>query len=118
MTTVAAEGRARRRSRSRRRLRTTLIAVAFLLPSAVPLAMFTLYPMGGALWVSLHKWNLLSPMEWAGLSNYTKLLADPQTLNAFGNTFYYILGYLPLVYFGGLIWFRRDQKRDPIQWQP
>lgn len=102
MSTAAAPAPPRTRSRSARRGRTTLVAVAFLLPSAVPLAMFTLYPMFGALWVSLHEWNLLSPMEWVGFGNYTKLLADPNTLNAFGNTFYYILGYLPLVYVGGL----------------
>lgn len=102
MSEVASAAPSRRRSRAGRRRHTTLVAAAFLLPSAVPLAVFTLYPMFGALWVSLHKWNLLSPMEWVGLDNYTKLLADPDTLNAFGNTLYYIIGYLPLVYFGGL----------------
>lgn len=88
--------------RTGRRLRYALVVLAFLLPSALPLAMFTIYPMFGAFWVSLHKWNLLSPMEWVGLGNYAKLLQDPETLNAFGNTFYYIVGYLPLVYIGGL----------------
>jgi multiple sugar transport system permease protein len=74
----------------------------FLLPSAVPLVCFTIYPMFSALWTSLHEWNLLSPMRWVGLDNYRQLLSDPATRRAFGNTVYYILGYLPLVYVGGL----------------
>ncbi|MFC6325926.1 carbohydrate ABC transporter permease [Microbacterium koreense] len=76
--------------------------LAFLLPSAIPLAMFTLYPMIGALWTSLHEWNLLAPMEWVGLDNYVHLVQDPDTQRAFGNTFYYLVGYLPIVYVGGL----------------
>ena len=74
----------------------------FLLPSAVPLAAFTLTPMVGSLWVSLHEWNLISPMQWAGLDNYTELLTDPGTRRVFGHTLLYIAGYLPLVYVGGL----------------
>lgn len=74
----------------------------FLLPSAVPLLAFSIGPMVGAAWISLHEWNLLSPMRWVGLDNFADLLADPATRNAFGNTVAYIVGYLPLVYVGGL----------------
>ncbi|GAA1953763.1 carbohydrate ABC transporter permease [Microbacterium aquimaris] len=92
----------RRVGRGRRRVRYTLTVLAFLLPSAVPLAMFTLYPMVGALWTSLHEWNLLAPMEWVGVANYAHLIQDPETQRAFLNTLYYIVGYLPIVYIGGL----------------
>lgn len=74
----------------------------FLAPSAVPLLMFTVVPMLGSVWVSLHSWNLISPMQWAGLDNYRELLADPTTRTVFRNTLLYCLGYLPLVYAGGL----------------
>ncbi len=93
-------GRAPARRASRRR--TTLIAFAFLAPSAIPLALFTIYPMIGALWTSLHEWNLLAPMEFVGLDNYAALLQDELTQRAFLNTLYYLVGYLPLVYIGGL----------------
>lgn len=86
----------------RRRRRHGATVLLFLLPSAVPLALFTLYPMAGALWVSLHEWNLLSPMRWVGMQNYADLLADRRTLAAFAHTLYYLAGYLPLVYLGGL----------------
>ncbi len=74
----------------------------FLAPSAVPLLLFTFVPMLSSLWISLHTWDLISPMRWAGLGNYARLLGDPATRAAFGHTVYFIAGYLPLVYAGGL----------------
>ena len=91
-----------RTGRGRRGRHTWLWALAFLLPSAVPLFAFTLTPMIGSFWVSLHEWNLISPMEWVGLDNYSALLRDPATWRVFGHTLGYIAGYLPLVYVGGL----------------
>lgn len=89
-----------RAGRSRRR--TTLIAIAFLAPSGIPLALFTLWPMLNAAWISLHEWNLISDMEFVGFDNYVSLLTDVATWNVVLHTIYYIVGYLPLVYIGGL----------------
>ncbi len=75
----------------------------FLLPSAVPLIMFTIAPMIGALWVSLHNWNLQSPMRWAGLDNYRFLLGDPDTRAAMLHTLAFLGLYLPAVYALGLV---------------
>ncbi|MFD1932582.1 MULTISPECIES: carbohydrate ABC transporter permease [Nonomuraea] len=86
----------------RRRLRYAGTVAVFLLPSLVPLVLFTLVPMAGSLWVSLHEWNLIEPMRWVGLDNYGEVLADPKTRAAFLHTLYFIAGYLPLVYAGGL----------------
>jgi multiple sugar transport system permease protein len=85
-----------------RRIRYTLTVLAFLLPSALPLVLFVIGPMIGAAWVSLTEWNLLSPAEFVGLDNYAQLLADPETADVFLHTLSYIVGYLPLVYVGGL----------------
>ena len=93
---------ARRRTPRRRAVIRTAWALAFLAPSAIPLIAFVLAPMVAAAWISLHDWNLLSPMTWVGLGNYTDVLQDPGTWNAFGNVLAYLLGYLPLVYVGGL----------------
>jgi multiple sugar transport system permease protein len=92
----------RRRAADRRGLKRAAWILLFLLPSAVPLLAFTIGPMVAAAWISLHEWNLLSPMEWVGLDNYAELLGDPATARTFGNTLLYIVGYLPLVYVGGL----------------
>ncbi len=106
MTVLApARVRAPRTTGGRRRRggwRRGLVIAAFLAPSAVPLAAFVLFPMIRAAWVSLHEWNLLTPMKWVGLRNYADLLADPETRSVFGHTLYYVAGTLPLVIVGGL----------------
>lgn len=88
--------------RSSQRTKYALTVLAFLLPSAIPLALFVLGPMVAAAWISLQKWNLISPMQFIGLDNYANLLTDRQTGDVFLHTVYYIVGYLPLVYVGGL----------------
>jgi multiple sugar transport system permease protein len=88
-------------ARSRRR-RNAITALAFLAPSAVPLLFFTLYPMARAFWTSLHDWDLIGPMTWVGLGNYVELVTDPDTRASFVHTVYYIVGYFPLVFIGGL----------------
>jgi multiple sugar transport system permease protein len=84
------------------RAKYALTVLVFLLPSAIPLLLFVLGPMVAAAWVSLNKWNLISPMTFVGFDNYTKLLGDPRTGDVFLHTLYYIVGYLPVVYIGGL----------------
>lgn len=91
----------RRKSRAVR-VRYALVVLAFLLPSAIPLTLFVLVPMVGAAWISLHDWNLISPMTFVGFDNFAQLLTDPVTAAVFLHTLYYIVGYLPLVYVGGL----------------
>ena len=89
-------------TRRSRRAKYALTVLAFMLPSAIPLTLFVLGPMVGAAWVSLTEWNLLSPATFVGFDNYVKLWADPETADVFLHTIYYIAGYLPLVYIGGL----------------
>ena len=98
---IPASGRTAARRRGVK-LRYALTVLVFLAPSAVPLVLFTFVPMVRALWTSFHQWNLLSAMKWVGLDNYAHLLQDEETQRAFWNTLYYIAGYLPLVYVGGL----------------
>ncbi|MFF3518683.1 carbohydrate ABC transporter permease [Streptomyces sp. NPDC002573] len=86
----------------RRKWRNRAAVAFFLAPSAIPLLLFTAGPMLSSLWISLHSWDLISPMRWVGLANYTHLLGDGDTRAAFWHTVYFIVGYLPLVYVGGL----------------
>ncbi len=78
-------------------------ALIFLAPSFIPLIAFTFWPMLQSIWISLNKWNLISEPTWVGFDNYSNLLADPGTWKIFGHTLAFLLGYLPLVYVGGLI---------------
>jgi multiple sugar transport system permease protein len=91
-----------RRRAVRPRVKYALTIAVFLLPSLIPLLAFVIGPMISAAWASLHSWNLIGPMKWVGLDNFAFLVTDPQTQQAFLHTVEYIVGYLPLVYFGGL----------------
>ncbi|BCW82857.1 sugar ABC transporter permease [Arthrobacter sp. NicSoilE8] len=95
-------GPAKRRRSANHALKYALTVAVFLLPSALPLVFFTIIPMFAAFWISLHQWNLVGSMKWVGLDNYAHLIGDPGTQGAFLHTIYYIVGYLPLVYVGGL----------------
>jgi multiple sugar transport system permease protein len=64
------------------------LVAGFILPSLVPLAAFTVIPM---------VWSV-----GVGFDNYTALASDPTFLKALGNTAFYIAGYLPLAFAGGL----------------
>jgi multiple sugar transport system permease protein len=74
----------------------------FILPSLVPLVLFMLGPMAASVVISLLRWDLLRPAKLIGLANYQALLIDPDFKAALGHTLVFIVGYLPLVYFGGL----------------
>ncbi len=78
------------------------IVVLFLAPSLTALLMFSLGPMIGTSWVSLHEWNLIRPAEFIGFDNYRELWGDEKFHRALRNTLYYLAGYLPLVTVGGL----------------
>lgn len=74
----------------------------FLLPSFIPLLAFTLGPMLASAGISLLRWDLLRPPRFIGLENYANALADASFRAAVGHTIVFIIGYLPLVYVGGL----------------
>jgi multiple sugar transport system permease protein len=81
----------RRPARGRGRLarRQERAAWGFLLPSLVILAIFVVYPMTQALYLSLTEYNVLQPARWVGLENYRQLVSDPAFRNALVNTLYY-----------------------------
>lgn len=69
----------------------------FVLPSAVALLAFTLWPILQALWISLHDWSFLSSEHpFVGLGNYIELLDDGRFWNAVRVTILYTAGTVPL----------------------
>ncbi len=76
--------------------RRMLWAYAFVAAPVVALLVFLLGPILFSGWVSLHRWDMLSPvseMPWRGLSNYRYLLTkDPVFLKSLGNTFFFAIG--------------------------
>jgi len=72
-----------------------LWAYTFLSLSVLGLFIFTILPIIAAFGLSFVNWTLLSPPEWAGLSNFERLLTDKYFWNALKNTFYYVAGVMP-----------------------
>lgn len=58
------------------RLRRTAVAYALLAPSLFGVVVFLLLPMLVVLWLSLYRWDLLGPMDYVGLANWTSVLTD------------------------------------------
>ena len=71
-------------------------AYAFVAAPIVALVIFLLGPILFSGWVSLHRWDMLSPLDqmpWRGLKNYSYLLTtDPVFLKSLGNTFAFAVG--------------------------
>lgn len=57
-------------------LRRTAVGYALLAPSLFGVAMFLLLPMLVVLWLSVHRWDLLGPMQYVGLANWRSVLTD------------------------------------------
>jgi multiple sugar transport system permease protein len=58
-------------------------------PSLVVLAVFVVYPMSQALYLSFTDYDVLTPARWVGLDNYRELVHDDAFHRALGNTLYY-----------------------------
>jgi multiple sugar transport system permease protein len=64
---------------SARRSRTGMILVA---PAAAMVAVFVLYPLGFAVYISLTNWPLIGPYHFVGGQNYSLLVHDPQFIHS------------------------------------
>ena len=76
--------------------RRMLWAYIFVGAPILALIVFLLLPIIFSGWVSLHRWDMLSPvneMPWRGLDNYIFLLTkDPVFIKSLGNTFLFAIG--------------------------
>jgi ABC-type sugar transport system permease subunit len=91
--TLVQHGRARARRRVSRK---SWAGYAFVAPALILLIIFALGPFLFTIWVSLHSWNMLTPvseMPWVGTTNYRYLLNDDALFReTFGNTVYFAIG--------------------------
>lgn len=84
-----------RAQRFRSRLRTTLLAYTFLLPSLIGLLAFLLVPIIAVAVISFFNWNLLSEPHFIGLQNYVKLFHSSDVGHSLLVTAYYVLLNIP-----------------------
>jgi multiple sugar transport system permease protein len=80
-----------------------LIVALFLAPSLIPLVLFLILPMLASIGLSFASWDLLTSPHWVGVANYRGLVHDGEFHSALLHTLYFVAGYLPLVFCGGLL---------------
>jgi multiple sugar transport system permease protein len=68
----------------------------FVLPYVLFFLAFVAYPLVFSLILVFHRWNIVTPMEWIGLKNFTRLLHDTLFLRSLGNTLTFLLIHIPL----------------------
>ena len=77
----------------RRQLR---LGLAFISPWILGFLLFTLYPVGAALYYSCCDYDVLSPPVWVGALNYADMAGDELFWKSLGNTLRYAALVLPL----------------------
>ena len=77
-------------------------AYLFLMPGLIHFAIFTLFAVGFAFYISFHEWNIIRPEKpFVGLENYARLFRDPRFLRSVLNTLTFMVG-VPLNLISGL----------------
>jgi multiple sugar transport system permease protein len=75
----------------------TRTAYLFILPAALLLGVFVLYPMLVLLWVSIHEWNILKDeMTFVGTANYSAIVAEGDFWRSLLNTLYFTAVTVPV----------------------
>jgi len=57
---------------------------------------FVAYPLAFSLLLVFHRWNIVTPMEWIGLKNFTRLIGDPLFFTSLFNTLVFLGIHIPL----------------------
>lgn len=65
-------------------------------PYLVYVAVFVLFPVLFCFFLTFHKWNIIAPMRFIGIDNYTRLFHDRLFKVAIINTLKFLLVHIPL----------------------
>ena len=71
----------------------------FISPFFILFGVFNVYPIAFSLWLSLHDWPGLGPMDWVGLDNYVELSHDTIFWNSMLNAAILFFIYVPVMTF-------------------
>jgi len=89
----------------------------FALPAVIYFLVFFIYPFFFAIYLSFRDWDLISPMEYVGLKNYARMVADPVLHRSILNTFYYVFGAAIPIWIFSLayaLWFNMEFRGKQI----
>lgn len=68
-----------------------ILAFFMVLPAAILVGLFYVWPFVNGFWLSLQNWDGFSTPRWAGLSNYVRLASDHVFLSALGNNVIFVI---------------------------
>jgi multiple sugar transport system permease protein len=94
--------RSRRPGALRRRTKQRLTVLSFMAPALIGIVVFFGYPLVATVYFSFNKFNLLTPPQWVGLSNYRFAFHDPQVRQSAINTVWLVCVMVPTQILFGL----------------
>lgn len=72
--------------------------IRMVVPSAIVIFVFVLYPILKSLFMSFHDWNIIkNTKNYIGIDNYIRAFTDERFLNALKNTIVYTVSYVPIL---------------------
>jgi len=73
-----------------------ILPYLFVSPYIIHFLLFVAFPVGFSIYLTFHNWNIIAPMEFAGLANYKRLVQDQLFWKSLKNTFIFLLIHIPL----------------------
>ncbi len=80
----------------KRNLRNSLTVGVCLAPSLIVILVFTYIAFVFCVYMSLHSWDMISPMKWIGLDNYHRAFQSSEFWNSLKVTLIYVVVTVPL----------------------
>jgi len=76
--------------------RRAILGYTFIMPFILGFIFWFLTPALVALWLTFHRWNLITPPRFVGLENIERLISDPLLITSLKATFVYTIFSVPL----------------------
>ena len=67
-----------------------------VLPYVLFFCAFVAYPLIFSIVLTFHRWNIVSPMQWIGTKNFSRLADDPLFWKSLLNTLAFLVIHIPL----------------------
>lgn len=102
-------------TKKKRIWRSDLVALGFLLPFTIFYIVFTIYPVGQGIYMSLFKWGLMGKQEYIGAENYIRFLEDKFFWGALWNTTKFVLYSTPTIMLLSLVLALLANRNTPLK---
>lgn len=79
-----------------KRLNTAAAPYLLVMPYGLHFLLIVAFPVVFSLILTVHRWNLLSPMTWVGSTNFMNLVSDPLFWKSLWNTIRFLIIHIPL----------------------